>query len=64
MPLTDDEEDEIRQILLRAQNREKETAYKSKRGFFSWLRSTSLGWLVAKLLDWAWITIKKIFLLF
>ena len=61
MYLTDDEQNEIRRILSRAQAREKRTATSSREGFFSWLRSTSLGWLVMKLMDWTWTAIKGLF---
>lgn len=61
MYLTDEEQDEIRRILSRARARERQTATSSREGFFAWLKGTSLGWLVMKLLDWTWTAIKSLF---
>lgn len=62
MELTREEQQQLQAIFNRAQQRERETASSSKNGFLSWLRRTPLGWLVNKLLDWAWIAIKSLFL--
>lgn len=62
MSLTRNEEEQIRKILDRAKVRSNKSATKSKRGFFKWLKGTSLAWLATKLLNLAWSTIR--FLIF
>jgi hypothetical protein len=57
--LTSEEAAQIKAILNRAERRSQETATKSKNGFFSWLKNTSLGWLVSKLMNLAWEAIKR-----
>jgi hypothetical protein len=59
--LTQDEMELIRGVLSRAEQRSKQTAQSSKNGFFGWLRNTSLGWIVGKIIDWTWAAIKSIF---
>ena len=61
MELTNEEQRQIEAILTRASERERKTASESKSGFLNWLKSTSLGHLVGKLIDLAWNAIRAFF---
>jgi len=61
MELTYEEQRQITAILSRASEREKRTALESKNGFLNWLRISSLGYLVGKLIDLAWSVIRGFF---
>jgi len=61
MELTYEEQRQISDIIKRAEAREQRTITASKNGFIGWLRSTSLGYLVGKIIDLAWGAIRAIF---
>jgi hypothetical protein len=61
MALSTEEQRQIEAILNKAAARERQTATASKNGFLNWLKHTSLGYLVGKLLDLAWSSIRAFF---
>ena len=58
--ITDDDRRQIERHLSQARQDEKESALESRESFFTWLRRVGLAYIVQKLFDLIWATIRKL----
>lgn len=59
--LTPDDNYRVNYYLRREHAARQASAQQARRGFFSWLGDVGLGWIVTKLLDLGWMTIRAFF---
>lgn len=59
--LTPEERRRIEQYLADEDSSRRQSALQSHQSFVEWLKSTTLGYLVWKLLDLTWTVIKRLF---
>lgn len=61
MPLTEDEVSRVRYQLAREEYERRKAAEQNKPSFMRWLGGVGLGFIVTKILQWLWTTIKASF---
>lgn len=55
---------EIRRVLdyIEQEERARQASVTASRtSFFAWMREQGLGYIVGKILDWAWIAVRRLF---
>jgi hypothetical protein len=61
MPLSEDEVYRVRQQLAVEEYERRKAAEQNKPSFLRWLGGVGLGFIVTKILQWLWMTIKAAF---
>jgi hypothetical protein len=61
MPLTEDEVSRVRYQLALEEYERRRAAEQNKPSFLRWLGGVGLGFVVTKILQWLWTTIKAAF---
>lgn len=61
MSLTEDEVYRVRYQLAREEFERRKAAEQNKPSFLRWLGGVGLGFIVTKILEWLWATIRKAF---
>jgi hypothetical protein len=61
MPLTEDEIYRVRHQLAVEEYERRKAAEQNKPSFLGWLGRVGLGFIVTKILEWLWTSIRKAF---